>query len=174
MQDDPVGLNYRRLTMAFTGPGRQYQFSSIKPTPDGKWALVRPGWIDGVRPHMMLVKIPSVAKSDGVNRADFIRYRVDVPARDGATHVRIRFGYAENGPPSSYFCTSRQEACLTDAVVQPFAYQSSDTLSATSCLSDCTVRVPALSGRVLYYQKEWLDASGNRVHTGPREAYPVP
>ncbi len=92
----------------------------------------------------------------------------------GGVNARIRFGYTENGPPDSFFCTSRQEACVTDEQATPFAYEKSDTLSPTSCASGCTIRVPAISGRVLYYQIQGVDDSGHVTYQGPRMTIAVP
>lgn len=152
MRDDPLGKRYRRLTMAMTGPGAQYQYTSPHMTPDGNFALVRAGWPEGVRPDMLVYKIPPPPQDDTRDRSQYVPIAVSLPA--GSGYARIRFGYAENGTVSNFYCTSRRESCLTDRTVAPFAFEQSDTLSATDCRTGCTIKVPALPGRVIYYRVE--------------------
>jgi hypothetical protein len=185
-QDDPNGQHFRRLTMGFTGPGRQYQLTSTHVTPDGRWAFLAPGWVDGARATPLLVKLPPPPVDDQIDRSTFIRYTVTVPPTTlrrralspGSTTsatARVRFGYAENGPVSSFFCTSRQEACLTDQAVAPFAYEQSDTLTSVPCgATGCTLTVPVLPGRVLYYRVERLDGTGKATSVGPTQVYVAP
>jgi hypothetical protein len=100
----------------------------------------------------MAIKMPPPAVTDSIDRTNFIGAPVVLPP--GSGYARVRFGYAENGVPGQFYCTSRQEACLTDAAVTPFAYAQTDTLTATDCRNGCTINVPALSGRILYYRVE--------------------
>jgi hypothetical protein len=172
-EPDPLFRNFRRLTMGFTGPGRQYQFMNASATPDGQWAFMNAGWLDGYRADMLLLKIPPMPVEDTINRRDFVRLRETLAPNPLAPQARIRFGYAENGPVSSFFCTSRQESCLTDAQLTPFAYEQTDALNATACGGGCTIEIPAIPGRVVYYRVERLDTQGNLVFTGPTKAYGV-
>ena len=177
-QDDPAGKNFRRLTMAFTGPGRQYQFSNGKATPEGRWVIFGSGWVDGTRSNLMMVKIPPPPATDRIDRTKFIPVQVTVPGgtvATGVTYARVRFGYAENGPVNSFYCTSRQEACLTDQAAGPFAYEKSDTLTPAPCgTSGCTLIVPALPNRVLYYSVEQLNSDGTVASAGPVRVYATP
>jgi hypothetical protein len=66
------------------------------------------------------------------------------------------FGYAENGEmvATTFNCTTRQDACDVAAPTiqdEPFSY-ASEGLAPTPCDSGCTIQVPAISGRLLYYQ----------------------
>jgi hypothetical protein len=76
----------------------------------------------------------------------------------------VEFGYGENGSAGSFFCTSRQEACVATSSTMnqasPFYYEQSETYSGVSCASGCTVVVPALSQRVLYYRWKRLGGFG--------------
>ncbi len=152
VKDDPLGKRYRRLTMGMSGPGAQYQYTSPHMTPDGNFALVRAGWPEGVRPDMLVYKMPPPAQDDTKDRSQYVPIPVSLPA--GSGYARIRFGYAENGSVSNFYCTSRREACVTDRLVAPFAFDQSDTLSATDCRTGCTIKVPALPGRIIYYRVE--------------------
>jgi hypothetical protein len=151
-RDDPLGYHFRRITMGLTAPTAQYQYTAPHMTPDGAFALVRPGWHNGVHPDLLAVKMPPPAPTDNIDRTDYVAIPVSLPA--GSGYVRIRFGYAENGSAAAFYCTSRQEACVTDASVAPFAFAQTDTLTAADCRNGCTINIPALSGRVVYYRIE--------------------
>jgi hypothetical protein len=95
---------------------------------------------------------------------------------DGASgdSVRIAFGYAENGKPADFYCTSRAEACFTSSSAtpaNPFSY-ANDSSSYVSCGSSCSITIPAIPGRTLYYQvqrRNWW-----KTTTGPLAAVAVP
>lgn len=151
-EDDPTGSHIRRITMGLSGPAAQYEYTSPQMLPDGSYALVRPNYPGGVRPDMLLVKLPPPAPVDSLDRSGYIPAPVSLPA--GSAYARVRFGYIESGAPADLYCTSRQESCVTDANLSPFAFASSDSLTPTECASGCTINVPALSGRILYYRVE--------------------
>lgn len=151
-RDDPLGWRFRRITMGLVAPSAQYQYTSPHMSPDGAFAFVRAGYPNGVRADALTYKVPPPAVDDTVDRANFVPVVVVLPATSG--YARIRFGYAENGAANQFYCTSRQEACLTDGQLTPFAYEQTDTLTATSCTAGCNISIPALSGRVLYYRVE--------------------
>lgn len=158
-RNDPFTRYQRRLTMGFTGPGRQYQFKNIHATPDGRWGFIETGWVDGVRDDMLLVKLPPWPSGDSVNRGVFVN--VPVSIGPGADKARVRFGYDAN-----FYCTSRAEACVTDGSVSPFAFVASDSLTPVTCSSGCTINVPTVAGRILYYRIERLDAGGTQTSQG--------
>jgi hypothetical protein len=160
-RDDPDYLNGRRLSMGFTGPGRQYHFTNAHTTPSGKWAFFGPGWIDGVRPEVLMLKLPPWPNTEqDRTRNGFVPIRVDLQANESYSKARIRFGYAENGPVDGLFCTSRQESCVTDKQLTPFAYQQSENLTPADCQGGCSISIPAIPGRILYYRVERLNDSG--------------
>ena len=139
-QDDLNGTRFRQLTMGFTGPGLEYQFSAIHVTPDSHWAFLAPGWVDGVRNEVMMVKIPPAPVDDGIDRTTFLQYRVDVPETGVSTKARVRFGYAENGPISS-LCTSRRRRALP--IVSPSRLPTSSQISLSQ--RRALVAVPSMS-----------------------------
>jgi hypothetical protein len=74
----------------------------------------------------------------------------------------IEFGYAENGDPNNMYCTTRQEACVKGA--QPgndYAF-ANDSVAGVSCSGGCSISVPGLSQRILYFRVKYRD-SGNKV-----------
>ena len=150
--DDPRGTHFRRLTMGLVGPFSAYHYSSPHVVPDHKFMFVRYSYPNGMAPAPLLYKLPPPPVEDSIDRSNPIPVAVSLPS--GSGYRRIKFGYAENGGATQFFCTTRQEACFTDANITPFAYETSDTLTATNCTAGCTIKVPALSGRVLYYRVE--------------------
>jgi hypothetical protein len=75
--------------------------------------------------------------------------------------VRIRFGYDAN-----LYCTSRKESCSTGATNGDAFAWLSEPINWQSCGTGCTVTIPAISGRVLYYAVDRKDASGTIVSGG--------
>lgn len=142
--------------MGLSGPAAQYEYTSPFMTPDTSMALVKANYVGGVRPDYLAFKMPPPpAPDDGIDRTQFIDTPVGVPG--GLAFARVRFGYAENGSPDQFYCTSRREACLTDAQVAPFAFAQTDAGTGQGCGGGCTVHIPAISGRVLYYRVERSD-----------------
>lgn len=164
--DDLQGWRFRRLTMGLSGPTMQYQYSSPYMIANGSMALTRAAWAGGVGPWHLAYRMPPPPTDDGVDRQNFINVPVKLPA--GMAYGRVRFGYVENGLATQYYCTARAEACVTDSSLAPFAFISSDTLTPTSCSSGCTINVPALSGRMLYYVWE-RSQNGSTWISGPRQ-----
>jgi len=56
--------------------------------------------------------VPPPFQPDGVTRDRFVPITVRVAAKSGAGRASVKFGYAENGPSESFYCTSRREACI--------------------------------------------------------------
>jgi hypothetical protein len=82
--------------------------------------------------------------------------------------ARIRFGYAENGGnPAAFYCTARQEDCSTTtnaSASSPFAFESESPVWA-SCSAGCSVVVPALPGRIVYYVVDRKNSSTGALET---------
>ena len=103
---------------------------------------------------------------DSQYRGDFIKVPVKVGGRFG-DKVRIRFGYDTN-----LYCTSRQDACSTGAANNdPFAWVS-EAVNWTTCGNGCSVTIPAIGNRVLYYVVDRRDTFGN-VTSGAMRALAV-
>ncbi len=179
-QPDPVGNRVRRLTMGFTGPGRQNTAANWRPTPDGKWGLLATPWADGVSPVLWLAKLPPWPGYDAVRRDHYVQ--IPIQATAGAAFSEIRFGYEEYGttlttmgyPPSpvaipsrrraekdgEFLCSARRDTCASRQIPDaenPFQWINSDGHSGTPCLGGCLIPVPALSGRILW----WLEYHSN-------------
>ena len=90
----------------------------------------------------------------------------------------VEFGYAENGDPGSFFCTSRQESCVavsgTIGPSTPFFYEQAEAYSGARCSAGCAVAIPALPQRVLYYRWKYRDAFGKVIATSEIRAAATP
>lgn len=169
---DTQGGQSRRLTSALVAPGRQYNYTNAKSTPDGQWALVEAPWLEGQRTDMFWARIPpfpaATAPPDNAFREVPVRFEERGP------NARVLFGYAENGSTANaLYCTSRAEECSTEA--KPFAFTASDTRTLTPCASGCTINVPLVPGRIAFIQKQILSSDGSTVVSSePIEAIAVP
>ncbi len=165
---DTTGAQWRRLGMGFMGPGRQYEFSTQIPEPTGKWAVFACDWCDGVRTELFMYKLPPLPGSTEQTRPgnDFRLLTVTLGPNAELDQARVRFGYGENGNPANLYCTTRQENCSTTAdSSMPFAYESEGPVWQ-SCSAGCTIQVPALPGRVLYYAIDRKSSSDGTVQLG--------
>jgi hypothetical protein len=150
-RNDPDGRWLRRLSMQ-PGPQRQPPYENWRSMPDGKMAVWRSAWTDGLFTALMLAKLPP-AVSDSLNRTTFLPVQVTVGAGVIANHALVRFWYDEHGG----YCSSRREACYaatgTIDVSNPFLYAHEVSgASGVACASGCVVTIPAISGRALYYE----------------------
>ncbi len=164
---DLAGSYWRRITMGLSGPGRQFQFASFIPDPTGAWAFIQGFWVDGARNDLFMAKLPPWPNPQDVttNRSNFIQQSISVTANANLPGARIRFGYSENGLPTNFYCTARQEGCVTGGV--PYSFLSENP-SWQSCGNGCTIPVPAIPGRVLFYAVDRRDVSGNIVSGDPQ------
>lgn len=168
---DPYPGLTRKLTMGLTGHGRQIQYGRTDSMPEGKWVRVPAYWLDGVRSDFLLAKVPSVDPVDGVDRSRFQMVRVKLPGVTNATHAVVDFGYEEFGRPTDFYCTTRRERCTVPGLA-PFSY-ASEPVSPAACSGGCTIDVPALPQKILYYRARYLDAGGRTVLTWPVQAVAV-
>ena len=151
---DPTGSHWRVISSFWGGPGRTNNYANVHGTDGTGWVIGAGKWADGVRSQLFGAKLPSW-QFDSQYRGDYIQVPVKVGGRSGDT-VRIRFGYDLN-----LYCSSRQESCSTGAANNdPFAWLS-EAINWQSCDNGCSVNIPAIGGRVLYYVIDRKDSSGN-------------
>ncbi len=165
---DPAGEYGRNITMGFSGPGRQYQFAAFIPDPTGAWGLMQGVWVNGSRCDLFMAQLPPWPyDQDAVtNGSTFVPVTVTLGPSAELDQARVRFGYAENGNPASFFCTARQENCSTTTnSSMPYAFESEGP-AWQSCSGGCTINIPALPGRVLYYAIDRKSSSSGRVQLG--------
>lgn len=172
-KDDPNGTNWRRITMGLSGYGRQYEFATFIPDPTGSWGFTQGYWLDGVRNDLLIAKLPPWPNPQEVtvNRTNFIPQSVQIGANQNLTGARVRFGYTENGNVNDFFCTARQEACVTagsaSSAATPYWFIG-ENQGWQPCTSGCTISVPAIPGRVLFYAVDRQDGAGNTIPGTPQ------
>lgn len=170
--DDPTGLYGRGISKGYGHYKLFNGFWSAQAMSDASWLLF-PSFYG-----ILMAKIPPFPANDGVVRTTFVPVTITLPAVPGADNAIIEFGYAENGDPTSLFCTSRQEKCVAkDGTVQaiPFQFPTDGTggvetgITGRSCTSGCSIDIPAISQRMLYYVVKYrASGSGNAtIQTNP-------
>ena len=114
-----------------------------------------------------------MAQLDSVDRGTFVPVAVQlgsVPA--GTNNVIVQFGYNP-----SFYCTSRQEECIANQSTineaTPF-YWASESYIGLACASGCTVAIPAISQRVVYYRVQYRDESGRVITAAATAVAAVP
>jgi hypothetical protein len=174
---DQNGSRSRVISRALSQPRRNGAYFNAHVTADGRWALAQARWLDGVKSQAVAIRLPSFGAPDSVNRATFVPLHVQVAPVTGTDNVVAEFGY-----DPAFSCTSRQEACVSvtggSSPMQvsestPY-YWASDTYAGVPCSSGCTVTIPAVSQRVVYYRIKHRRADGSLVATGSTEVAVAP
>ncbi len=144
-------------------------FWNVRTFDDASWLFWRADWLDGVRSEWMASKMLPYPQPDGVVRNDFVPTPVNVtPTDPNAASAQVEFGYAENGSPDQYFCTSRHEICAKGSQTGNAYAFAGDRVAPLACASQCIINVPAISQRVLYYRIKFFNGGGNVLSvTGP-------
>ncbi|HWB82789.1 MAG TPA: hypothetical protein VG675_01530 [Bryobacteraceae bacterium] len=177
--DAPNGAATRKLTSGFRRYRLGVYYWSARVLPDGSWMIVRPSYFDRQRSEEFLVKIPPLPSRDSIDRSNFIPMTLSLtpPASVNVNNAVVQFGYAENGDPSDFYCTSRRETCMaasgTINQTAPFSF-SSENPGGMPCASGCQIQIPAIPQRVLYYRVQYRDASNNVVAQSEIQVAAVP
>lgn len=164
--NDLTGLLGRSLTKGFEHYKQMNGYWSAQALPDASWIMFPSHY------GILLGKLPPFPIIDTVNRTTFVPVPITIPPVGSADNAIIAFGYAENGSPNNYYCTSRQEKCIAkDATVQaiPFQFPGDGTagvetgITGRSCGSGCTITLPGISQRILYYQIKYRDSTNSNT-----------
>jgi hypothetical protein len=175
---DLNGASGRVISYMFGTHHEQGVFSNVRPTSDGKWLLF-PGFLPTGTTEAYMAKLPPFPAADSTRRDSFKEIRVKLAGVAGADNAIVEFGYAENADPGNFYCTARQETCVaqggTISASQPFYFSTTEaaSITGTPCSSGCTIAIPALAGRVVYYRVSLRDKSGNIVQRQPMTAQTV-
>jgi hypothetical protein len=163
--NDPFGLQLRVITNSLSKYEQEFNFWNSRTLPDGSWLFTPLAADPG---SLKLIKIPP-RQTDSVNRTTYVPISVSLPAASGVDNAIVEFGYGENGDPGKFYCTARQEACAAQSgtinASQPFYFATTEAASITGmpCRSGCTVTIPGMPGRVVYYSVSSRDSSGRVV-----------
>jgi hypothetical protein len=168
-----IGTNYSRWNLMWV-------FWISYATPNGAALFSNAPWLDGVRTDNLISVPPPYPALDSTPRGTFVPIQVKTAPPPGlmVNDVIVEFGYAENGDPGSFYCTSRRESCVavSGAIssAAPFFYEQAETYSGAPCATGCAVAIPALSQRVLYYRWKYRDAFGKVIATSAIRATATP
>ena len=179
IKQDTSGRAFRKLSLALNRPGFQVVFASAHGSFSGKWAFAAADYYSGGnRGDFLVMKLPPQPAHDTIARNGFVNIPVTVGAGGGiATRARARFGYAENGTPAQFYCSyNRKEECRSrpDTTSEPYYFASEPAQALQDCTNGCTILIPAIPGRVLYYAVDYLDSSGNVLQRGNTQVGAVP
>ncbi|MGO9097844.1 MAG: hypothetical protein ACLQGV_21785 [Bryobacteraceae bacterium] len=171
--------NARVLVRGLAGPWRRWgTMTNARALPDGEWMVFPTTIFDdntSGENTSMLARIPPMPAWDGVDRTDFVPIAVAVPGRAGAKKTVVEFGY---DPTFSFRCTQRREECIADTATydhsNPYKFGETDEYSGVDCTVDCSIQIPAIAGRILYYRWKYRAEDGSLIETGPIVASTVP
>ena len=179
-QTDRYGASRRALVSATSRLRMVYGFENNALLPDNSWILYRQEWLNYQRPEMWMAKNLPYPPGDSVARGTFVPWPVTVspPAGLDVNNAVIEFGYQEYGAPQLINCTTRNDACIATASTvpsgnQPF-YFASENPAGAPCATGCTITIPAISQRILYYQIQYRAANNTVLSAGPPIADLVP
>jgi hypothetical protein len=177
--NDMMGAGSRNLGSQFARWNQHDVFANLTASPSGTVGFSFTRWMEETRSVLLSSVLPPFPAPDSVTRNTFIPIPVsiDPPAGLSVQSALVEFGYAENGA-GSYYCTSRQEACVATGaamnVALPFSFEQTETFTPAPCATGCTIAIPALPQRALYYRWKYLDASGNLIGTSQAHVVATP
>lgn len=175
---DAIGTNYRKFGFAHSHLGLAYPFSNCRTTPSADFMFCPGYWLDGVRTEWLAMRIGELPPVDSVNRTAFVPVNVNYQGVPFASNIRARFGYGENGG-DLLRCTAYGQDCSTEipsgSPNDPFSF-TNEAVTRQACANgaNCTLTIPSLPNRILYYVVDRLDASGSILQTSPLQAVAVP
>jgi hypothetical protein len=184
-KNDFAGALGRTLTKGLTRYKIIDPYWHGKALSDASWVMFRSMYANGAWTDILLGKVPPYPPVDSVVRWTFqpIPVKLTAPPGLAVNNAVIQFGYVENGGTGQFYCTSRQEKCMATAATVgavPFLFPSEGAggvetgITGVPCATGCTVAIPAISQRMLYYQVKYRDASNRTVATGQIETIAVP
>jgi hypothetical protein len=175
---DFSGLTTRKFGYVHGHSGTAYEYSNCRPTADAQFMFCPGYWLDGVRVEWLAYRIPPAFPVDNVNRTSFVPVTLTYQDAPFANNIRARFGYFENGG-DLLRCTAYAQDCSTEipsgSAGDPYSF-TNEAVTRQGCASGamCTVTIPSLPNRMLYYVVDRLDGGGNVVATSSLAAVAVP
>jgi hypothetical protein len=183
---DPSGALARSLTKGLIRYRILDSNENAHGLPDGSWLMVEGNAVQGAMNEWLAAKLPPYPEVDSINRGTFIPMVLNLtpPSELAVDNAVVQFGYAENGPPDQFYCTSRREACIagsgTITESNPFQFGSDGTdgtaatVAGLACATGCSIAIPALPQRMLYYQVLYRDSSNQVLARTRMQVAPTP
>ena len=175
LQSDPLAIFQRVLVRVMNGQIKQTSgFANIHMLPDNSWAMFQGNYLDGLSRNDYMARVPPFPPTDSVTRSAFVAVPIAIkpPAGAAVNNVVVQFGYQEYNNN----CTTRNDACLANAATigsVPFQF-ASDNPAGLPCAVGCTITVPAISQRILYYTVQYRDAAKNVLSATPTQVLVTP
>ena len=140
--------------------------------PDNSWMLYRGEFLNYDREELWMMQVPPYPALDSVNRGSFVPISVSFTPPAGTNNTVIDFGYQEYAQSGVPYCTTRLDLCEATAATIPSGYQpfkfASETPTGITCGSPpCTITIPGISQRELYYRLRYQNAGGATIQVGP-------
>jgi hypothetical protein len=177
---DFAGAYARTLVTATSRLRMVFGFENNRLLPDNSWLLLRTDFLNYQRSDMWMAKMLPYPPPDSVVRGTFVPVPLTLkpPAGMAVNNAIVQFGYQEYGAPQSIDCTTRNDACIATASTvtqgnQPY-YFASENPAGAACSSGCTITVPAISQRILYYRVQYRAANNAVLAVGPVTSVVVP
>jgi hypothetical protein len=176
--NDTTGLGSRMLGKIGTRPGYLNVNSTTRVTPGGEYLVSQVIGTGGAENSIVSSPLPPFPSSDSYLRNTFVPVTLNLTTPSGLsiTNAIVEFGYAEDGAPSSYFCTTRQDICTAASATIgtiPF-YLASESPAGISCASSCTIELPGISQRAIYYDVLFRTAGNSTVASSGMKVAIVP
>lgn len=127
-------------------------FYNVRSTATGALGYGQTRFTNQMRDELLVWKIPPYPVVDSINRSDFISVpvQVTVPAGFGIDNVIAEFGYLEYG--GQFYCSpNRQENCWKGNQPGNNWSWATEGPSGLPCSTTCSMTIPTLSDRILYY-----------------------
>jgi hypothetical protein len=146
----------------FSTTPRYSSGASVKHLPDGSGILI--SVYRAEREDLYLIRTPEYGR-DTVDRQTFVPVAVTATsAPAGTSRMVVEFGSS----PSLRCSENRAEECFAVSAAvdenSPFLWASELTAgSGVACAGGCTVTIPALPDRAVYYRRWYRDAAGTLV-----------
>ncbi len=182
---DYAGAYSRTLVSATSRLRMVTGFEGNQLLPDNSWILYRQEYLNYQRPEMWMARnlpYPPSDPGNSVARGTFVLTPITIkpPAGLPVDNVVVKFGYQEYGAPQFLDCTTRHDGCISNLTGanaptgnQPFFFVSENPAGAP-CSAGCTITVPAISERILYYQIIYRNANGTVLSSDDIKTLVIP
>jgi hypothetical protein len=172
---DPSGKFQRVLVKPMNGKLKYTSgFANVRALPDNSWVMFQGNYLDSSSRNDYLAQMPPLPPADSLSRGGFISVPVTLkpPAGTPVDNAIVEFGYQEyNGN-----CTTRNESCVankTSVGAVPFQF-AGENPAGVPCAAGCTIAIPAISQRMLYYKVKYRDSGNNVLVAAPGQLLVIP
>lgn len=171
-----TGGGTRALTSGFDQYRVEDSFKNWSIVSSGTTSVGRTRGLENVKSEIWTLEMPPIAL-DSWDRSKYIEYPIEVPRYPGALQAIVEFGYARYGNPAAnqYFCMDRLDSCLVgqnQSDAEPFTF-GIETSAWAACQNGCTINVPVVGNRVLYYRVKYRKGV-TTIYTSPQRVLTTP